>query len=101
MMPDADEVSGIALIQYHDYIIIYNSMRLSKIWSYDLLRISSDKMRAIEFNSEINNNKILIPANIQLELKYSGNNSVRVIVLFEDSEKSDDLIFLKTIKIPF
>jgi hypothetical protein len=53
-------------------------------------------MRAIEFNSEINNNKILIPKDIQPELKIHGNKGVRVIVLFDDSERNDDLIFRKT-----
>ena len=53
-------------------------------------------MRAIEFNSEINNNKIMIPVNIQSEIKFHGNKDVRVIVLFEDSEKNNDVIFRQT-----
>ena len=53
-------------------------------------------MRAIEFNTEINNNKILIPKNIQSEIKFHVNKDVRVIVLFDDSEQSDDFIFRQT-----
>jgi hypothetical protein len=50
-------------------------------------------MIAIEFKSKIKNNQILIPVRIQSELKTKQDKNVRVIVLFDDSETSDDLIF--------
>ncbi len=48
-------------------------------------------MKALEFKSKIKNNQILIPVKVQSELK--TNMDIRVIVLFDDSENSDDLLF--------
>jgi hypothetical protein len=48
-------------------------------------------MKALEFKSRIKNNQILIPVRVQSELK--TNKDIRVIVLFDDSENSDDLLF--------
>ena len=48
-------------------------------------------MKALEFKSRIKNNQILIPVRVQSELK--TNMDIRVIVLFDDSENSDDLLF--------
>jgi hypothetical protein len=48
-------------------------------------------MKALEFKSKIKNNQILIPVRVQSELK--TNMDIRVIVLFDDSENSDDLLF--------
>jgi hypothetical protein len=53
-------------------------------------------MRAIEFKSKIKNNQILIPAKIQSELKTKKDSTVRVIVLVDDSDIYDDLIFRQT-----
>jgi hypothetical protein len=53
-------------------------------------------MRALEFKSKIKNNQILIPAKIQSELKTKDDKDVRVIVLFDDSDQFDDLIFQQT-----
>ncbi|HSO86362.1 MAG TPA: hypothetical protein VLQ91_07420 [Draconibacterium sp.] len=50
-------------------------------------------MRALEFKSKIKNNRILIPAKIQTELKVKQDKDVRVIVLVDDSDIYDDLIF--------
>ena len=50
-------------------------------------------MRAIEFKSKIKNNQISIPVKLQSALKSKQDKDVRVIVLIEDSEKADDLIF--------
>ncbi len=50
-------------------------------------------MRALEFKSKIKNNRILIPAKIQTELKVKQDKDVRVIVLVDDSDLYDDLIF--------
>jgi DNA polymerase III psi subunit len=49
-------------------------------------------MKALEFKIRIKNNRIQIPLRIQSELKINQDKDVRVIVLFDDSEKSDDLI---------
>ena len=50
-------------------------------------------MRALEFKSKIKNNRILIPAKIQTELKVKQDKDVRVIVLVDDSDIYDNLIF--------
>ena len=50
-------------------------------------------MRALEFKSKIKDNQILIPKKIQSELNPNKDKNVRVIVLIEDSELYDDLIF--------
>ncbi len=53
-------------------------------------------MRAIEFKSKIKNNKISIPEKHQTELKSEQDKDVRVIVLINDSEKTDDTVFQQT-----
>ncbi len=53
-------------------------------------------MKALEFKSKIKNNRILIPAKIQSELKNKVDKDVRVIVLVDDSDIYDDLIFQQT-----
>ena len=50
-------------------------------------------MKALEFKSKIKNNRILIPSKIQSELKSTLDKDVRVIVLLDDSEIYDDLVF--------
>jgi hypothetical protein len=50
-------------------------------------------MKALEFKSKIKNNQILIPTKIQSELKNKQDKEVRVIVLVDDSDIYDDLIF--------
>jgi hypothetical protein len=50
-------------------------------------------MRALEFNSKIKNNQILIPAKFHSELKTKQDKDVRVIVLVDDSDIYDDLVF--------
>jgi hypothetical protein len=49
-------------------------------------------MKALEFKAKIKNNRIQIPLRIQSELKTNQDRAVRVIVLIDDSEKSDDLM---------
>ena len=51
-------------------------------------------MKVLEFKSRIKNNQILIPVKVQSELK--TKKDIRVIVLFEDSEESEDLVFQDT-----
>ncbi len=58
-------------------------------------------MRAIEFKSKIKNNQISIPIRLQSELKIKQDKDVRVIVLIDDSETADDLIFQKTTESQF
>ena len=58
-------------------------------------------MRALEFKSKIKNNQILIPAKIQSELKIKQNKDIRVIVLIDDLDIYDDLIFQQTTKKQF
>ena len=53
-------------------------------------------MRALEFNSKIKNNHIVIPISIQSELKNNMNKKIRVIVLIDDSEIYDDILFRKS-----
>jgi hypothetical protein len=50
-------------------------------------------MKALEFKSKIKNNRILIPTKIQSELKTNRDKDVRVIVLVDDSDIYDDMIF--------
>ena len=53
-------------------------------------------MRALEFNSKIKNNHIVIPISIQSELKNNMDKKIRVIVLIDDSEIYDDILFRKS-----
>jgi hypothetical protein len=55
-------------------------------------------MRALEFKSKIKNNQIMIPTGIQSELKSNQDKDIRVIVLIDDSELYDDLIFQQSTK---
>ena len=50
-------------------------------------------MRAIEFKTKIKNNLIQIPTGIQSELKTNKDKDIRVIVLIDDTEIYDDIIF--------
>ena len=58
-------------------------------------------MKALEFKSKIKNNRILIPAKIQSELKTQKERNVRVIVLVDDSDVYDDLSFQQTTRDQF
>jgi uncharacterized protein involved in tellurium resistance len=50
-------------------------------------------MKAVEFEAELVNNTINIPENFQLELSLSKDKHVRVIVLIDDVEKSEEADF--------
>ncbi len=52
-------------------------------------------MKAVEFEAELTNNSIQIPENFQLELSLSKDKHVRVIVLIDDIEKSEETQFKK------
>ncbi|OFY50679.1 MAG: hypothetical protein A2W85_01615 [Bacteroidetes bacterium GWF2_41_31] len=58
-------------------------------------------MRALEFKSKIKNNQILVPTKLQSELRTNGEKDVRVIVLVDDSDIYDDLIFQQTTQSQF
>jgi len=58
-------------------------------------------MRALEFKSKIKDNRILIPTGIQSELKTDQDKEVRVIVLIDDSELYDNLIFQQSTQSQF
>jgi hypothetical protein len=58
-------------------------------------------MRALEFKSKIKDNRILIPTKIQTALKVKQDKNVRVIVLVEDSDVYDDLIFQESTQSQF
>lgn len=55
-------------------------------------------MRAVEFKSKIKDNQIYIPVETQSELNMSQDNDIRVIVLLDDSEVYDDMIFQQSTK---
>jgi|GEM_PF-2349265 len=50
-------------------------------------------MRALEFKSKIKDNHILIPAKVRSKLRFKQDKDVRVIVLVDDSDVYDDLVF--------
>jgi len=50
-------------------------------------------MKAVEFETELTNNTIQIPENFQLELSLSKDKHVRVIVLIDEFEKSEETEF--------
>lgn len=58
-------------------------------------------MRALEFKSKIKNNQILIPIQHQSELKSKQDKLVRVIVLIDDTDTYDDLVFQQTTQSQF
>jgi hypothetical protein len=58
-------------------------------------------MKALEFKSKIKNNQIHIPIKIQSELKTNQNMNIRVIVLIDDSEIYDNMIFQQSTKSQF
>ena len=58
-------------------------------------------MRALEFKSKIKDNQILIPTKIQSELNSNQDKDVRVIVLMDDSDLYDDMIFQQSTKSQF
>lgn len=58
-------------------------------------------MRALEFKSRIKNNQIQIPTGIQSEFKINLDKDIRVIVLIDDSDLYDDLVFQQTTKSQF
>ena len=58
-------------------------------------------MKAIEFNSRIRNNRILIPAELQSQLKDKLDKDVRVIVLIDETDADDELTYRQTAQSQF
>ncbi len=58
-------------------------------------------MRAIEFNSKIKDNQIAIPAKLQSELTSKNDKDVRVIVLIDDSETTEEYIYRQAARSQF
>ena len=58
-------------------------------------------MRAIEFQSKISNNAIVIPNTMMAELQYEENRNIRVVVFMEDSDVYDNKAFRKITKSQF
>lgn len=58
-------------------------------------------MKALEFKSKIKNNQISIPAKLQAELNTKRDKDVRVILLVDDSDIYDDLMFRQTTQSQF
>jgi hypothetical protein len=57
-------------------------------------------MKAIEFKSKIKNNQIQIPKNAQSELT-NKDKDVRVIVLIDDTEIYDNIVFQESARDQF
>ena len=58
-------------------------------------------MKAIEFNSKISENAILIPHKMRQELLNRHNNKVRVVVFLEDSDVYDERSYRQVTKSQF
>jgi uncharacterized protein involved in tellurium resistance len=58
-------------------------------------------MRAVEFETEVINNTITIPENFQVELSLSKDKHVRVIVMIDEFDKSEESSFKNTVKNQF
>ncbi len=55
-------------------------------------------MKAIEFRSKIQNNQIQIPTKIRAELNSNQDTEIRVIVLMDENELYDDIVFQQSAK---
>jgi hypothetical protein len=58
-------------------------------------------MKAIEFKSKIKNNQIQIPKKAQSEFKTNKDKDVRVIVLIDDAEINDNIVFQESARDQF
>ncbi len=58
-------------------------------------------MRALEFKTRIKNNQIQIPTGVQSALKTNKDKEIRVIVLLDDPDDSEDYIVRKTTSAQF
>ncbi len=58
-------------------------------------------MKAIEFKSKIKNNQIQIPKKAQSELTINKDKDVRVIVLIDDTEIYDSIVFQESARDQF
>jgi hypothetical protein len=58
-------------------------------------------MKAVEFNTKIINNQIQIPLTIQSEFKSVKDKDIRVIILIDEIEKEDHILFQRTAESQF
>ncbi|GHT79926.1 hypothetical protein AGMMS50262_24000 [Bacteroidia bacterium] len=58
-------------------------------------------MRAVEFKSQIRDNRILIPNRMQSELSVGQDKRVRVIVFIDDTDIYDERAYRKMAKSQF
>ena len=58
-------------------------------------------MRAIEFKTKIQDNRILIPRKIQSELLAEYDKNIRVVVFMEDSDVYDEKVYRQMAKVQF
>lgn len=58
-------------------------------------------MRVIEFQTKLINNQIQIPATLQAQLKDAGGKEIRVMILIDDADFSDEQTFSKTTREQF
>ena len=58
-------------------------------------------MRAIEFKSKINDNRILIPRRVRQELIAERDKNVRVVVFVKDSDVYDEKAYRQITKTQF
>lgn len=58
-------------------------------------------MRAVEFKSKIKNNQISIPVKLRSEFESREDKDVRVIVLIDDSETNEELLFKQSAQSQF
>ena len=58
-------------------------------------------MKAIEFKSKIQENRIMIPRRIQQELVVERDKNVRVVVFVEDNDIYDEKAFRREAKAQF
>lgn len=52
-------------------------------------------MRAVEFKTRVKNNSIPIPLRLQSEMKSAKSKDVRVIILIDEAESTDEADFRK------
>jgi len=64
-------------------------------------KIKTKIMRAIEFTSKIQENKILIPRRMQSKLIAERDKNIRVLIFLEDSEIYDEKAYRQITKNQF
>lgn len=63
------------------------------IWKIELDKEKEVLMKAIELKTKLKNNSIHIPQHLKIDLPIPGKKDIHVIVLFDESEKSEEKLF--------